>query len=87
MVGTLEQSIDRRQHVRRSLRAAATIRYDSGNDVRCTVEDVSAGGVRLRLEIPSTLPPAFILTMAAEPLERSCTVAWQSGIRVGVRFE
>jgi hypothetical protein len=82
----LKEAINRRRYIRRVSATSAVIHFDGGNDIRCTLQDVSVGGARLRLEVPSDLPPFFLLTVPAERIERRCTLVWKDGERVGVRF-
>jgi len=83
----IEEAIHRRRFPRRKSNTKGTIQpHDSGNDIRCILEDVSISGARLRLDVAVTLPPFFVLVVPAERIERNCMLAWTKGERAGIRF-
>lgn len=83
----IEEAIDRRRFPRRLSNTEGTIQpHDSGNNIRCILEDVSISGARLRLDSAVILPPFFMLVVPAERIERNCMLAWTNGERAGIRF-
>lgn len=83
----LKEAINRRQHARHASEAAAVIHLPDGRHaIRCTVQDISLGGARLRLETSFALPLSFTLTVPAERIVRSCTLVWRNDEEAGVRF-
>jgi hypothetical protein len=59
----------------------------AGQELSCTVEDLTATGAGLH--VPSTfgLPRVFRLTIDGEVGSKHCRVVWTDGKRVGVSFE
>jgi hypothetical protein len=53
---------------------------------RCTVLDMSTGGVRLRVDDPEFVQPNFRLKKSPSDGGRSCRIAWRNGKEIGVEF-
>ena len=80
---------EKRQGRRQSLAHAATIARleDSTHVADCMVRDVSAGGARLLVKDPETLPRSFLLLISQSGnVSRRCEVVWTRHNQVGVRF-
>ena len=56
-----------------------------GNQVACTIRDLSATGARLSFLNPTFLPRNFRLQF--EEQDQRVTVMWQAGLLAGVRFQ
>ena len=82
-------SIERRKHPRRAVRQPVTIVQKDGAIIApCTMLDVSAGGARLKLDAPTSVPNEFILQLSefGPRLIRRCLIAWRDERQMGVRF-
>ena len=53
----------------------------------CVVRDLSSGGARLEFAGPTALPSEFKLRISVEATAKPVELAWQRGLRAGVRFE
>jgi hypothetical protein len=65
------------------------MKQDDGATIApCMMVDVSAGGARLRLDEPVSVPNEFILQLSKfDPrLIRRCLIAWRDEMQMGVRF-
>ena len=63
--------------------------YDAGGTavMTCTVRDISATGVGLKLDIDMPLPDPFLLALTRDGhVRRLCRPVWQLSIVAGVRF-
>ena len=76
------------QDVRRTVRIGTRIvRADGSSLGTCLMVDISGAGARLKLETSDPLPDQFILLLShSGQLCRHCSVEWQSGTEVEVRF-
>jgi hypothetical protein len=80
---------EKRQGRRQSLAHAAIIAglEDSKRIADCMVRDVSAGGARLLVKDPGSLPRNFLLLISQSGnVSRRCEVVWTRHNQVGVRF-
>jgi hypothetical protein len=51
------------------------------------LEDISAGGARLKLISDTELPKNFVIVLSSKHgPRRNCSVVWQKATMVGVRF-
>jgi hypothetical protein len=78
-----------RKSVRRFSRRAATVKLDAGRPaVSCVIWDISEGGARLAVAVPSAdLPPSFTLNLFPDgSVQRNCEVVWIDRRFVGVKF-
>lgn len=79
---------ERRQDTRLSTHRRGVIKFGpAGQELSCTVEDLTAIGAGLH--VPSTfgLPQVFRLTIDSDVGSKHCRVVWTDGKRVGVLFE
>ena len=79
---------ERRQDTRISDHRRGVIKFGpAGQELSCTVEDLTTTGAGLH--VPSTfgLPRVFQLTIDGEVGSKHCRVVWTDGKRVGVSFE
>jgi hypothetical protein len=80
---------EKRQGRRQPLAHADTIAHvDGGKRIAdCVVRDVSAGGARLLVKDPGSLPRSFLLLISQSGnVTRRCEVVWTRQNQVGVRF-
>lgn len=56
-----------------------------GLEIACVVSDVSASGMRVRLERPLALPARVFLIDVGEGLAHECDVAWRKGNETGLK--
>jgi hypothetical protein len=82
-------SSNRRKTVRRAIGYGAKVVAPDGTGSRdCRVMDVSAGGARIAIEEPASLPPEFVLALSGQGgASRRCHVVWTTDKEVGVKFE
>ena len=71
---------------RRVLKAGIAASNDRHLTVACTVRDISATGVRLRVDGSLAIPDTFELIIAVDGLEADCEVVWRRGNELGARF-
>jgi hypothetical protein len=80
---------EKRQGRRQPLAHSATIAHLEGGKriADCMVRDVSAGGARLLVKDPGSLPRSFMLLISQSGnVSRRCEVVWTRHNQVGVRF-
>jgi PilZ domain len=77
---------ERRISVRRKVLKGARIAF-GGEDIDCTVRNLSETGAGL--EVPNTLglPPSFMLVIDRDGFTRRCHPVWCNDRRVGVAFD
>jgi hypothetical protein len=56
-----------------------------GLELACIVSDVSASGMRVRLERQLALPARVTLVTVADGLAHECDVAWKKGNEAGLK--
>jgi hypothetical protein len=78
--------IERRMTQRHRVLKGGTIAFD-GNDLACTVRNLSAKGAALDLADSVSLPPSFTLLIESNQLLRRCQPIWSSDKRIGVAFD
>ena len=78
--------IERRTTQRHRVVKGGTIAFD-GNDLACTVRNLSAKGAALDLAGSVSLPPSFMLLIESNQLLRRCRPVWSSDKRIGVAFD
>jgi PilZ domain len=59
----------------------------AGNEIRCTVNDLTPRGAGLSVGTTFGLPQVFRLTIDGEASTRHCRVIWIDGRKLGVTFE
>ena len=80
--------IERRQEPRTPARNRGVIKFGaSGQELPCTVHDLSPRGAGLSVGTTFGLPRVFQLAIDGEKGTRFCRVAWTAHQRVGVSFE
>ena len=85
---TAQRPEDRRRSRRRLINRAAKIQFGSASAPRdCLIADISAGGVRLRVE-GYQVPDAFVLFLNADGVTRECVyrVVWRLDSEIGAAF-
>lgn len=60
---------------------------DCGNNIACTIRDLSLTGARLDVSDPIGIPATFTLIVPEDGLKLSCHVVWRSGFRIAVAFD
>jgi hypothetical protein len=78
--------IEKRRAQRFRVLKGATIAFN-GNDVACTVRNISDGGAALDFASTLNVPPSFTLVIASSQFARRCRPVWATEKRVGVAFE
>jgi len=85
----LTRSREQRKGLRRFMRRAATISFNAQRpSVKCVIWDISQGGARLAVALPSAeLPREFTLNLLEDGcVQRDCEVVWTDRRFVGVKF-
>jgi hypothetical protein len=59
--------------------------FIGGQEIECSVRDLSASGARLIFRQPTFLPKTFRLRFDSE--DQRVTVIWQRGLQAGVHFQ
>lgn len=57
-----------------------------GLEIACIVSDVSASGMRVRLERQLALPARVMMVDVAQGLAHDCNVAWNKGNEAGLKI-
>jgi hypothetical protein len=79
---------ERRQDTRLSSNRRGVIKFGpAGQELSCTVEDLTATGAGLHVASTFGLPRVFRLMIDGEIASKHCRVVWTDGKRVGVSFE
>jgi hypothetical protein len=88
-MGIERRAVDKRKNLRRSVQQPAIVVSDDGSILgKCLMLDVSATGAKLKLAAGGVAPPRFILVLSRDgQLRRQCSIVWQSGETLGVRFQ
>ena len=79
-------TIEKRTAQRHRVLKGGKIAFD-GNDVECTVRNLSSKGAALELTSSVELPPSFMLVIEADQFVRRCHPVWSSNKRIGVAFD
>jgi hypothetical protein len=80
--------LDRRKDARTSTHRRGLIKYGAtGQELACTVEDLTLAGAGLHVATTFGLPRVFRLAIDGEPATRHCKVIWTDGKKLGVLFE
>ncbi len=82
---TIKKS-EKRTAQRHRVLKGGKIAFD-GNDVECTVRNLSSKGAALELASSVDLPPSFMLVIEADQFVRRCHPVWSSNKRIGVAFD
>ncbi|GJE18487.1 hypothetical protein AIGOOFII_3213 [Methylobacterium marchantiae] len=76
-----------RREERNSTNWIATIRIPNGEDIPCTVKDVSKSGAKIGVPAYHVLPDTFLLRIIGRDFVCMVKLAWRRGDYVGVRIE
>jgi len=82
--GGLTDRPDRRAEQRRVVNARGVVSAP-GVETACVIVDLSAGGMKLRLDRGTTLPAAVVIIDVAEGVAYPATLVWQKGQEAGLR--
>lgn len=77
---------NRRDHGRRRSALAGELIFEGGRSVRCTIQDLSVGGARMRLLEPWPEGALTNLIDHTNGLAHDATLRWRAGPIAGVRF-
>ena len=79
---------DRRNDDRIATHSRGVIKFGpAGQELACTVDDLTMVGAGLHVGTTFGLPKVFRLTVDGETETRHCRVVWTDGKRVGISFE
>lgn len=80
--------LDRRKEIRTSVNQRGAIKFGAaGQELPCTVTDLTPHGAGLSLGTTFGVPQVFQLTIDGEGKHRHCRVIWANGKKLGVSFE
>ena len=80
--------LDRRREPRQTTNLRGVIKYGAaGQEIPCTVTDLTPRGAGLSLGTTFGVPPVFRLLVDSEKSNRHCRVVWANGKKLGVSFE
>ena len=77
---------ERRQHQRREVDFAASVRFSDGTARACRVKNISPMGALLDLGSKPDLPATFRLIIASELFSADCELRHETGHQAGVLF-
>ncbi len=80
------RTIERRARVRQDVTLSAVIRVPSGEEIECTIKNISSMGALLIVSGPTVLPTAFTLIVPDRWFQAQCQIRHSSADRVGVEF-
>jgi hypothetical protein len=76
---------EHRKALRQRTYKGGSISFGSAPAVECVIRNMSETGACLEVASPG-VPDNFTLLIKPELLKRSCSVAWRTDQRIGVRF-
>jgi hypothetical protein len=76
---------EHRREPRQRTFKGGSISFGSAPSVDCIIRNLTENGACLEVS-KAVVPDAFTLLIKPELLRRTCTVAWRSNTRIGVRF-
>jgi hypothetical protein len=80
--------LDRRKEIRASVNRRGAIKFGAaGQELPCTVTDLTSHGAGLSLGTTFGVPQVFQLAIDGETNSRHCRVIWVNGKKLGVSFE
>jgi hypothetical protein len=80
--------LERRRDIRETTNLRGMIKFGAaGQELPCTVTDLTHRGAGLSVPTTFGLPQVFQLRVDGEPSNRHCRVAWANGKKLGVSFE
>jgi PilZ domain len=74
-----------RKDARHPTYAEGKIIFGPGEEMRCTIRDISPSGAKLKLPFAEWLPPRFELE-DSKGVRRHVVLAWQGSEYIGVRY-
>jgi hypothetical protein len=78
---------DKRKHARLVSLQSGRILFDAeSSPVKCAILNVSDGGACLLVASTVCIPQKFELAIESSFKHRSCSVAWRTATRLGVKF-
>lgn len=83
LFGSKPASADRRGAPRKTVNARGVVSAPD-LEMACVIADLSAGGMRLRLDRGATLPRTVVVVDVSAGLAYPATVVWQKGQEAGV---
>jgi hypothetical protein len=84
--GYLAQMNEQRITSRRRVLKAGSIAF-AGNEIACTVRNLSETGAALEVVTPLFIPDRFTLVVSSEQLNRQCHIVWRREKRIGIAFD
>lgn len=80
--------LERRRDIRATTNLRGVIKFGAaGQDMPCTVTDLTPRGAGLSLGTTFGVPQVFLLAVDGETGSRHCRVVWANGKKLGVSFE
>jgi hypothetical protein len=79
--------VERRTSQRNRVLKAATISFNQGGGIDCTVRNLSTTGASLEVASLFGIPDDFILTIRGDHVQHPCRVVWRKQKRLGVIFK
>ena len=80
--------LERRKDSRVSSHRRGVIKFGAaGQQLPCTVEDLTMAGAGLHVGTTFGVPRVFQLTVDGDAITRHCRVIWTDGKRLGVSFD
>jgi len=77
---------EHRAQPRHRILKAGTIEF-GGEQIPCTVRNLSASGAGVEVNSPLWFPDRFVLAVPSEGWRKPCRVVWRAEKRVGIAFE
>jgi hypothetical protein len=92
---TQSSAADNRRALRKSTRSLGYIIDQSGNELECTLHDLSSTGAKATLnlgprkpfEATPSIPPTFRLVIVQDGIEVDAKLAWTRANTFGIHFE
>jgi hypothetical protein len=83
-----QSMIERRRELRVSTNRRGVIKFGArGQELPCTVHDLTSQGAGLSVASAFGVPRTFSLAIDGEASPRFCRLVWSEGKRLGVSFE
>jgi hypothetical protein len=80
--------LDRRREIRTPVNRRGVIKFGAaGQELLCTVTDLTPSGAGLSFGTTFGVPQVFRLAIDGETDNRHCRVVWTDGKKLGVSFE
>lgn len=82
----MRDGVDRRAFGRRKTCKPSIVETLAGELIRCTVVEISDGGVRIKLPADQKVPELFWLIIPDDEVRVECELVHQQGQQFGARF-